>query len=203
MELLLPLLMLVAGFQVVKGREQRRRIVLLGRYLEQYRIEKLMETLLQGYLRALGENEPERRAQIWGMLASAEQELSEQVLRLSDDFSKVWGDHALVSTLPVAFPYADKLWPRATFDMRRALALHAQGIAAVVSNEAGRSDRDKAFMLTAEVLLMQHTCHWFCRSRAVASARMLARHQTHHAQLVDAVSHETREAYQTLTLALG
>lgn len=198
MELLLPLIFLVAGFQVVKGREQRRRIQLLGRYLHQYQIEKLMETLLEGYMRALGENEPERRAQIWSMLHTAEGELSGQVRRLADDFSKVWGEQALVSTLPVALPYADKLVPSATFDLRKALALHAEGIETVARNEASRSDRDKAFTLTAEILLMQHTCHWFCRSRTVASARMLARHKTHYAQLIDAVSPRTREAYLQL-----
>jgi hypothetical protein len=199
MELLFPLLMLFAGFQVLKGREQRRRIQLLGRYLGQYRIETLMENLTQGYLRALGERDPERMAQIWSTLASAEVELGDQVQRLAEDFSKVWSDHALVSTLPLAFPYADKLFPRATFDLRRALTVHAQGIGAVIGNAAGRSDRDKAFMLTAEILLLQHTCHWYCRSRAVASARLLARHQTHHAQVLDAVSPDTRSAYLQLT----
>ncbi len=199
MELLFPLLMLFAGFQVVKGREQRRRIRLLGRYLGQYRIENLMESLTQGYLRALGEQEAARRDQIWSTLATAEVELRDQVQRLAEDFSKVWGDQALVSTLPLAFPYADKLFPRATFDLRCALTIHAQGIASVVDNGAGRSTRDKAFMLTAEILLLQHSCHWYCRSRAVASARMLARHQTHYAQLLDAVSPETRSAYLGLT----
>jgi hypothetical protein len=200
MELLFPLLLLAAGFQVVKGREQRRRIALLGQYLERYQIEKLMETLLQGYLRALGEDSAERRTQIFSMLVSAEADLREQVQRLADDFSKVWGDHALVSTLPVAVPYADKLVPGATFDMRKALALHAAGIAAVVSNHEGHSEKDKAFTLTAEILLLQHTCHWFCRSRTVATARMLARHQTHYQQLLEAVSPQTREAYQRLAL---
>jgi hypothetical protein len=200
MELLFPLLLLAAGFQVVKGREQRRRIALLGQYLERYQIEKLMETLLQGYLRALGEDSAERRTQIFSMLVSAEADLREQLQRLADDFSKVWGDHALVSTLPVAVPYADKLVPGATFDMRKALALHAAGIAAVVSNHEGHSEKDKAFTLTAEILLLQHTCHWFCRSRTVATARMLARHQTHYQQLLEAVSPQTREAYQRLAL---
>jgi hypothetical protein len=199
MELLFPLLILVAGFQAIKSREQRRRIQLLGHYLGQYRIEALMETLLEGYLRALGEADAERRQGIWGMLTSAEGELSEQLQRLAQDFSQVWGDHALVSTLPVAWPYADKLLPRATFDIRQALAIHAQGIAHVAANAAGRSHRDKAFMLTAEVLLLQHTCHWFCRSRAVATARMWRRHQTHYTQLIAAVSPATREAYQQLT----
>jgi hypothetical protein len=46
---------------------------------------------------------------------------------------------------------------------------------------------------------MQHTCHWFCRSRALASARMMARHQTSYALLLDSVSPSTREAYRKLT----
>lgn len=66
-------------------------------------------------------------------------------------------------------------------------------------NDAGLSPRDKAFTMTAELLLMQHTCHWFCKSKTVASARTLARHQTPHAQLVAAVSPETRAAYLALT----
>ena len=198
MEFLFPLLIVVVGFRAIKGREERRRIQLLGRYLEQYRIEKLMETLLEGYLRALGEEDAERRQAIWSMLKSAEDDLRDQVKRLAADFSKVWSDHTLVSILPVALPYADKLFPRATFDMRHALEIHAQGIATVVAAGAQRADRDKAYMLTAEILLLQHTCHWFCRSRAVATARMLRAHQTHHAQVIAAVSPETREAYQRL-----
>lgn len=198
MEFLLPLLVVLAGFQFLKIREQRRRILLLGRYLQQHQIEKLMETLLDGYLRAMGEKEPERRRQIWGMLHEAESRLSDQLAQLADEFSQVWGEHVLVSTLPVALPFADKLVPSATFDMRRALKLHAEGVAHVIRNEAGRSERDQAYMLTAEVLLFQHTCHWFCRSKTVASARLLARHQTHHAQTVAAVSEQTRQAYLRL-----
>ncbi len=171
---------------------------MLGGYLQQYQIEKLMETLLEGYLRALGEKDEERRQSIWRMLEEAETRLSDQLKQLAQDFSKIWGDHVLVSTLPIAFPLADKLAPQATFDMRRALQLHADGIAQVVANEAGRSERDKAFMLTAEILLLQHTCHWFCRSKTVASARMVARHRTHYEQLLDAVSPTTREAYRRL-----
>lgn len=34
---------------------------------------------------------------------------------------------------------------------------------------------------------MQHTCHWYCRSKTVASARMLARHKTAYVQLLASV----------------
>jgi hypothetical protein len=198
MELLIPLLLLAIGFQVVKTQQQRQRIALLGSYLGQFQIEKLMENLTQGYLRALGEDDAERRAQIWSMLGTAEVELSAQFQRFADSFAQVWGDKALVSTLPVAMPYADKLFPRATFDVRKVLAIHAQGIAAAADNRRGLSLRDKAYTLSAELFLMQHSCHWFCRSKAVASARMLARHQTPYAQLVASVAPQTRQAYCAL-----
>jgi len=191
-------LALVLGFQYLKSQEQRRRIALLGGYLSQYQIEKLMENLTQGYLRALGEDDPDRRAQIWSMLGTAEQELSSQFSRFAEDFAKVWNGQTQVSTLAFAFPYADRLFPRATFDVRHAFAIHAQGMATVAENRAGLSLRDKAYTMTAEVLLMQHTCHWFCRSKAVVSARMLARHQTRYEQLLDAVSPATRQAYGAL-----
>ena len=53
-------------------------------------------------------------------------------------------------------------------------------------------------LLQAELFLMQHSCHWFCKSKFVASARMLARHQTAHAQLVASVAPATRNAYCAL-----
>ncbi len=199
MEFLFLLLVPIVGMQFLKAKEQRRRIYLLGGYLSQYQIEKLMENVTEGYMRALSENDEERRSQIWSMLATAEQELASQFRRFSEDFSKVWNGQTQVSTLDFALPYADKLFPRQAFDMRQLLAIHAEGITAVAENRAERSQRDKAFTMSAELFLMQHSCHWFCRSKAVASARMLARHQTSHAQLIDAVSPETRAAYRKLT----
>lgn len=189
----------VVGFQVLKARDQRRRIYLLGGYLSQYQIEKLMENVTEGYMRALAENDEERRSQIWSMLATAEQELANQFRRFSEDFSKVWNGQTQVSTLGFALPYGDKLFPRQAFDMRHLVALHAEGITATAENRAERSLRDKAYTMTAELLLMQHSCHWFCRSKAIASTRMQARHQTSHQQLIDSVSPQTREGYRRLT----
>ena len=50
----------------------------------------------------------------------------------------------------------------------------------------------------AELFLMQHTCHWYCKSKPVASARLMARHQTGYAQVIDAVDPATRRAYLAL-----
>lgn len=198
MDLLLLVLLLSAGGYVVNAHQQRKRIALLGHHLRHYQIEKLMETLTQGYLRALGESDAERRDQIWTLLHISEVQLSDQFNRFAAEFARVDAQVARVSRLPVGLPFALQLFPSASFDMRQALAIHAQGIARVVTNEAERAPRDKAYMLTAELFLMQHTCHWFCKSRAIASARMVARHQTPHAQLVASVSPETRAAYQAL-----
>ena len=146
-----------SGLLMANGHQQRQRIALLAHHLGPLQIEKLMETLTQGYLRALGESDPERQAQIFALL------------------------------------------PRASFDMRKLLAVHANGIARALKTDAARSPRDRAFLISAELFLMQHSCHWFCKSRAVASARMVARHHTPHAQLVASVSPETRSAYRALT----
>ena len=83
--------------------------------------------------------------------------------------------------------------------MRKLLAIHAHGLARaaepVADDAPAGATRDRAYTLLAEMLLMQHSCHWFCRSQTIASARMLAQHKTHHAQALQAVSAATREAY--------
>ena len=198
MDVFLIALFVAAGLHLAKVRYQAARIALLGSYLAPFQLEKLMENLTQGYLRALGEADAERRAQIWALLASTEETLAGQLERLVQALPKDGPEQLRVSTLALALPQADRLFPRATFDLRAALQLHAQGIAAVVRNDAGRGPRDKAFMLSAELLLLQHTCHWFCKSRTVASARLLARHQTSYEQVLAAVSPATRRAYQQL-----
>ncbi|MBS0508804.1 MAG: hypothetical protein JSR53_15615, partial [Proteobacteria bacterium] len=155
--------------------------------------------LTQGYLRAMGEQDAERRQQVLGLLVSGEEQLSEQFERFVADFRRVPTALARVSRLPLGLPFATQLFPTASFDMRDALAIHAGGIARAARNTDGLAPRERAYVMTAELLLMQHSCHWFCKSKTVASARMLARHQTPHAQLVASVSPETRRAYLTLT----
>ena len=78
-------------------------------------------------------------------------------------------------------------------------AIHARGIADTAKNARQLSPKRKAFTMSAELFLMQHTCHWFCRSRAVASARIQVRHQTSHAMALASVSPATRNAYRALT----
>lgn len=195
--ILLAALAAIAAW-MFKTRDQRRRVALLGGYLAKYQIEKHMETLTQGYLRALGADDPQRSEPIWNMLRSTEQELCSQFKRFAADFSRAEEAETRVSKLPIYIPFATQLLPGYSFDARKALAIHARGISQAVEAGGQPSPKEMAFTMSAELFLMQHTCHWFCKSKTVASARMLARHKTPYAQLVASVSPGTREAYCAL-----
>lgn len=183
----------------INARDQKRRIALLQSYLGQQNIEKLMEDLTQGYMRALGEADLERQNQIWNLLATSEQTLATQFKLLAKAFAPVDEAQARISKLPFSIPFTNHLFPTTTFDLRKLLGIHAHGIANAADNVLGQSPKNKAFTMTSELFLMQHTCHWFCRSKTVASARLLARHKTSYAQLLDAVAPATGRAYAELT----
>jgi hypothetical protein len=195
MELFLLATLVAFAAWKLKTQDQGRRISLLGSHLGKYQIEKHMETLTQGYLRALGEDDPQRREQVLNLLRSTEQALCSQFSRFAADFSRAEEADTRVSKLPVYLPFAAKLLPSATFDMRQALAIHARGISRAVEGTDHPSPSARAFTVSAELFLMQHSCHWFCKSRTVASARMLARHQTSYEQLIASVAQDTRAAY--------
>lgn len=201
MDIFLLTMLLAMAAHLFKVRYQAGRIALLSSHLGQFQLEKLMESLTQGYLRALGEADEERRGQIWSMLSTAEVSLYEQFNRFAADLARLDPLQTRVSKLPIAIAYADQMFPSATFDLRAVMKIHAQGIEAVVRNEDRRSPRDKAFMLTAELFLMQHSCHWFCKSKTIASARVIGRHQTSYEQVLAAVSPATRKAYMQLLAA--
>lgn len=177
----------------LRTREQRQRIALLAEQLRRYQIEPLMERLTEGYQRALAESDPERRQSLWQQHGASELALADQVGRLANDFARLDAVPTSVSRIPL--PYATRWWPQTSFDFRQLLALHARGLAAAASQESPRSPQDRAYTLLAEMLLLQHSCHWFCRSRPVASARLLARHKTRHDQVLQSVGAATREGY--------
>ena len=198
MDLLFLGLLAATGAYLANAHQQRQRIALLGEQLAPFQIERLMQTLTQGYLRAMGEADLQRRAQVLSTLEASEIQLCSQFERFVAGFARLPAEQTRVSRLPAALPLALQLLPAASFDMRAALAVHARGIARVRENRDGLGPRERAYTMTAELLLMQHTCHWFCKSKTVASARMLARHQTPYAQLLGSVSPSTRSAYLAL-----
>jgi hypothetical protein len=200
MDLLTLALLCALGGAVVKHGEQRQRIALLAQQLGPFQIEKLMGRLDEGYLRALDESDPERRAQIWALHTPTEQILAQQFGRFADGFAKLPSETTRINRNPL--PHAHRwlpAWLSPGFDARALMTLHAQGITRAMDNGNGLDEPLRARTLLAELYLMQHSCHWFCRSLGLASARLLARHKTSHAQVLQAVSPATRDAYQALT----
>ncbi|TXI62963.1 MAG: hypothetical protein E6Q48_05225 [Limnohabitans sp.] len=193
MEIISLLAVVGMALHWLNHQDRRKRTALLASHLQPFQIERLMQQLTEAYMRALGETDLERQTQILQLQQEPEQQLARQFQELARAFGQLAAPQA--RTLKLALPGIDKLLPQSTFDTRRVLQVHADGIGRAVRNEAGRSPRDKAFTLMAEMFLMQHSCHWFCRSKTIASARMLAQHKTHYEQALDAVSPDTRDAY--------
>lgn len=192
------LALLFAVLYFVKSKQQFARVALLGAHLGRYRLESLMEDLCEGYLRALDEKDSDRQQQLWNHLEQKEVQLADQLQRLAQDFAKVPPAQALVGKWPIYLPFATQLVPAACFDMREALKLHAASVARAMDNPQGLSRRDRAYVICAELFLLQHSCHWFCRSKTVASARLVARHQTAYPQVLSSVAASTRTQYLQL-----
>lgn len=185
---------------VLQGIEHRRRVRLLGAHLAPTQVEKLMGGLIEGYMRALDEKDVERSKQVWAILDNNEKTLADQLQRLASTFSEENAQDTRVSTLPLALPYFDRLMPAHTFDMREALKLHAKAVRdACAPDDIDLETRKRlAFTMTAELLLLQHTCHWFCKTRTIASMRLMARQKTTYEQVLKSVAPATLTAYQRL-----
>ena len=193
MEFISLLFILAMGIHWLNTQGQRKRTALLAEQLRPFHIEKNMAQLTGAYMRALGESDPERQQHILQLQDAAEQQLASEFQHLAREFAKL---PAPVSRgFKLALPYIDQLSPKATFDMRRLLEVHAQGIERTVRNTQGLAPKERSFRMMGEMFLMQHSCHWFCRSKTIASARMVAQHQTRYEQALNAVSPETRQAY--------
>lgn len=192
------LALLAAALYFAKTQQQLRRIALLGVHLGRYRLETLMETLTEGYLRAISEPEPERQQAQWSLLGQSEAQLCEQMQRLAKDFSSVESPLVRVGKWPLYLPFATSLVPAATFDMRQALDLHAHSVRQAIENTDGLAQRERAYRVCAELFLFQHSCHWFCRSKSVASVRLMARHRTSYAQVLEGIAPDSRERYLRL-----
>ena len=198
MDILIIAIVMAVAAQVLRRQQERQRIALLAYYLGPFQIEKLMATLSEGYLRALGEDGAQRQQQVWDHLHPTEQALCEQFDRFASRIASADTQRTRVSTLAWALPWAQQLFPGASFDLRKAIAIHAHGIRRVVEADPSMPGKRRAYTLSAEMFLMQHTCHWFCKSKAVASARLWVRHKTRYEQLFDAVTPETARAYRAL-----
>ncbi|MDS1140778.1 hypothetical protein RE432_10045 [Pusillimonas sp. SM2304] len=195
MNIALTLLMIAVAWRVVCLRYQRARIALLGRHLANFQLERHMETLTQGYTRAIHEEAETRQIQVLETFAQTERTVATQIRSLADSMQKESEQAASMGTLPFCLPYAELFLPSVTRDFRKLLHIHAAGLGHVVDNEAGWDMKTRAYHLSAELYLFQHSCHWFCKSRSVADARLALRHQVKHQKVLESVSAATRSAY--------
>ena len=128
METLLASLLLAFAAYHLKSRSERRRIRLLGEHLADHQIEKLMQTLTEGYARALGETDAARRSSIWQLLSGTEDKLCAQTRQLAEGFANVSEAQARMNRLPWPLSEAASLISGSSFDLRAALKIHAAGL---------------------------------------------------------------------------
>ena len=190
------LIVLAVWGGIARWREDRRRVAWLSAQLRPYPIERLMERLATAYLRILADDDAERRQQAWRSMAADETALADALSRWARAMADVSPPLARIRRYPL--PMLDKLWPWAAIDLRKLVAVHAHGLREAVDNRSALGPAARARNVLAELYLLQHTCHWFCRSRSVASARLVARHQIRHADVLSALSLESRRAYLAL-----
>lgn len=195
METAFILLTAFAAWHALRMRYQRAHIALLGGHLANLRLEKHMEALTQGYTRAIGEQTETRQLQVLETLAPTERAAAAQLQSLAQAMQKEDGQAVAMGALAFCVPYVERVLPAAARDFRTLLRIHAAGLRHVVDNEEGLDPKRRAFRLAAELYLFQHSCHWYCKSRAVADARLVVRHQVQHAKVLDSVSDVTRKAY--------
>lgn len=195
MDITVILLIAVVAWVVLRVRYQRGHIALLARHLASLQLERHMETLTEGYTRAIHEDTELRQAQVLDTFAQTERAVAANVRSLADAMQKENAEAASLGTLPFCLPYAERFLPSLTRDFRELLHIHAAGLRHVVDNEGGWDLKTRAYHLSAELYLLQHSCHWFCKSRAVADARLMRRHHVTHQKTLDSVSEVTRSAY--------
>ncbi|HLR77906.1 MAG TPA: hypothetical protein VK062_02545 [Burkholderiaceae bacterium] len=195
METFTILLTMVAAWHVLRVRYQKARVTLLGQHLADLQLEKHMQTLTEGYSRAIHESDPDRQIQIFKTFADTENAVARQVQALSASIHNEQEQSTRMGVLPFCIPYVEVAFPFLTRDFRRLLQIHATGLQHIVDNNDQLSVKDRAFHLSAELYLLQHSCHWFCKSRAVADARLVVRHKVNYQKVLESVSDVTRLGY--------
>lgn len=193
--ILTTVLVVIVAWHLLRVRYQRTHIALLGRHLASLQLERHMETLTQGYTRAIQEKDETRQLQVLASFEQTEHTVATQVQSLADVMQKEGAQATSVGILPFCVPYAERFLPTAVRDFRELLHIHAAGLRHGVENEDRQDAKNRAYHLSAELYLLQHSCHLFCKSRTVANARLLLRHQVHHQKVLESVSAMTRSSY--------
>lgn len=196
MEMGFTLLMAFIVWQGLRVRYQRTHIALLRQYLSQLQLERHMETLTTTYTRAIHEQAETRQLQVLATVNQTEQTVVAQLQRLADGLKKESATATTMSVLAFNFPFLASMFSNMKRDFRELVQIHADGLRYVVENTDTLSPKDRAYHLSAELYLFQHSCHWFCKSRTVADARLMLRHKVDHKKVLASVSEPTRVAYE-------
>lgn len=196
MDFFLILLLTALVWHVMRARYQRERIAFLARHLANMNLERHMETLTQGYSRAIGEESESRQRQVLETLLQTEHAVATNVQTLAAAMQKESAADTAMCPLPFCVPYVERLIPTSSLkDFRKLLQVHASGLRAAVAADPNHDPKTRAFHIAAELYLLQHSCHWFCKSRGVADARLLLRHKVDHKKVIESVTPTTRAAY--------
>ncbi|HLU00378.1 MAG TPA: hypothetical protein VKZ70_11615 [Burkholderiaceae bacterium] len=195
MDFVLSLLLAAVVWRVLCLRYQRGHIALLAENLSGLQLERHMETLTEGYARAIREDSESRQLQVFDTFGQTERTLASQLQMLANNMQKEEARATAICTLPFCLPFVERLLPWLTRDFRALLRIHAAGLRHIVDNQENLSPKDRAFHLSAELYLFQHSCHWFCKSRSVADARLMLRHKVDHRKVLESVTERTRRAY--------
>src|SRR3546814_15061779 len=86
-----------------------------------------METLTEGYTRAIHEESETRQLQVLDMLIQTERTVASQAQSLAEAMRKENLQAASMSTLSFCVPYAERFLPATTRDFRELLHIHATG----------------------------------------------------------------------------
>jgi len=195
MDFVLTTLLAFMAWQIVRAQYQRRRIALLAGHLSGLQLERYMEQLAEGYTRAIREDDESRQMQVLAMFADTEKATAAQLRTLAASLQREDGEPYRMGILRICVPYVERLLPGVTRDFRKLVRIHADGLRYVVDNDSGWDAKTRAFHLSAELYLFQHSCHWFCKSKGVADARLMLRHQVTYQKVLESVSEPTRSAY--------
>ena len=195
MNIVFIILVVFVAWQLLRSRYQRAHIALLGKHLANFQLERHMETLTQGYTRAIHEDSESRQLQVLETYSQTERIVASQAQSLANAIQKEDAQDTAMGVRAFCVPYLERILPGWARDFRALLQVHANGLRHVVDNTEGWDLKTRAFHLSAELYLFQHSCHWYCKSRAVADARLMLRHQVDHRKVLDSVSELTRTAY--------
>lgn len=195
MDFVFGVVLLAVVWRVLCLRYQRERIVLLARHLSRLQLERHMQTLTEGYLRAIRADSESRQLQVLETFVQTEQAVAAQAQTLAQSMQKESEQTTRIGLQRICVPFIERFLPALTRDFRDLLKIHAQGLRGVVDNENNLDPKDRAFCLSAELFLLQHSCHWFCKSRGVADARLMLRHKVDIQKVLESVSDATRSAY--------